>query len=455
MKNVLVIAYYYPPKGGAGVQRTLKFANYLCYMGYNVSVLTVKEESNGIIDKSLNQGIEERIKIYRTDIKETNVISTVNNLLFSKKLSNNVVDSSNSQDEFLHLNSIQNKIKKNIKHIGKKVFLDVYNLVYIPDDKKGWIDFAVEEGRKIIKEEKIEVIYTTSCPYSTHLIGYELAKEIPIKWIADFRDPWVSNPFIKNGPILERINIGLEQKVVKKSDKVISVSKPIIDNFIKRYKKEDKNKFGIITNGYDEKDFISLNLSLGEKNERFLILYNGALYGRRSPEKILKAIDTLIKTNRIDKEKIRIKFVGEIGKEHMNIVNYYSCKFPEVVEQQEYLPHEESLEQLCMANALLLIIDEGEGSEGIYTGKIFEYIRTGKPILAVVPNGVARDLILETNTGYVAYPSRINEIENIIYKAYSTFVLGDIAIEPKWDIIKKYSREKLTKDLVEVMNDIK
>lgn len=118
------------------------------------------------------------------------------------------------------------------------------------------------------------------------------------------------------------------------------------------------------------------------------------------------------------------------------------------------MPHKESLIELCKANALLLIIDEGKGSEGIYTGKIFEYIRTGKTILGLVPNGVAKDLIEETSTGYTALPSDQSAIENIILKAYNDFIYKTKSLTPNLEVIKKYSRENLTKLLIEEIKKI-
>ena len=175
------------------------------------------------------------------------------------------------------------------------------------------------------------------------------------------------------------------------------------------------------------------------------------LYGKRSPEKILKAIDNLIKKNKIDRNKFEIIFQGQIGKEHLGIINYYKELYPEVVSNKPQVEHGESLIELCRANALLLIIDEGPGSEGIYTGKIFEYIRTGKVILGIVPDGVAKKLILETGTGFTAYPSRIDEIEGIILKAYLIFLNKDKQISPNYSKIKNYSRKNLTRKLLDVM----
>ncbi len=457
MKNILIIAYYYPPKGGAGVQRTTKFANYLSKMGYNVNILTVKEDSKGILDKSLNKDIYEKISVYRSDIKEVDIISKFSKVLNNGNKNNKKeVKNQNKNKDKKHLStSIKGKLKDSIKNIGKNVFLKGYNLVYMPDDKKGWIDFAVEEGKKIIREKEIEIIFTTSGPYSSHLIGYELAKELEVKWITDFRDPWVENPFVNTGILVESIYKRFESKIIKRADKVISVSQPIIDSFIKRYKTEDINKFHVITNGYDEMDFQGLDFSLSENNEKFLILYNGTLYGKRSPENILISIDTLIENNEIDKDKIQIKFQGQIGNEHIEIVKYYMNKYPQIVKHENYVPHDESLKELSKANALLLIIDEGIGSEGIFTGKIFEYIRTGKPILGIIPDGVAKKLILETNTGYTAHPSKQIEIQKIILASYLDFIRKISSISPKWEKIKEYSRENLTKQLISVMSEMK
>ncbi|MCY6483572.1 hypothetical protein OW763_04295 [Clostridium aestuarii] len=454
MKNILMIAYYYPPKGGAGVQRTTKFANYLNKLGYNVNVLTVKEEAKGIVDKSLNKDISEGIDVYRSDIKEINLMSNMLNVL-NKKNSNNNISAKDNNITTVDKNSLNTKMKKTIKNICKSMFFNVYNMMCIPDDKKGWIDFAVDEGRKIIKCKKIDFIFTTSGPYSSHIIGYKLAKEFPVKWIADFRDPWVNNPFVNNNFVVESIYKKLEKKVVQKADKVISVSQPIVNEFLIRYKNEDRDKFHVITNGYDEKDFKDLNLDLAYNNEKFSILYNGTLYGKRSPKKILESIDNLIETKKIDKNKIQIKFLGQIGNEHKGIVNYYKDKYPDIIKNQSYVPHEESLKELSRANSVLLIIDEGKGSEGIYTGKIFEYIRTGKPILGIVPDGVAKELIYDTNTGYTAYPSKQDEIQKMIHSAYRDFINKSNFIKPDFDKIKQYSRENLTKKLVDIIEQIK
>ena len=448
MKNILMIAYYYPPKGGAGVQRTAKFAKYLCSFGYNVHVLTVKEKTRGVIDYSLESDIQEGITVHRTFIDESSFIDKL--ITFMNKGASRQSANSNLHETVKKYN----KIKPYIRKLMKKVFLSIYNIIYIPDAQKGWIDYAVEEGKKIIRKNNIDIIYTTSSPYTSHLIGLKLSKDLNVKWIADFRDPWASNPFVDYYFIIQAINNNLESKVVKRADRIVSVSKPIIDDFIMRYPNEKEKKFVVIPNGYDEEDFKNLDLSLSNDNKKFKILYSGTLYGKRSPEKILSVIDKLIESNLINKDKIEIKFIGEIGSEFKNILNGFSNKFPDILKYTDYMPHSESLIELANANALLLIIDEGRGSEGIYTGKIFEYIRTGKPIIAIVPEGVARDLVLDTKTGYTAYPSKFSEIENIVYMAYSDFLGGNKNFNPGWDKIIEYSRENISKQLDNIICDV-
>lgn len=449
MKNILIVAYYYPPKGGAGVQRTAKFAKYLQRYGYNVHVLTVKENASGVTDLSLNFDVENGIKIYRTEIKETKLLNRVLNVINKNKSEK---QNDNMDEERVEVKP--NYLKTVLRNIAKKMFLQAYNLMYIPDDKKGWIDFAVEKGREIISNNNIDIIFTTSLPYSSHMIGYKLAKEFNVKWIVDFRDPWVTNALAEYTFLVKQIYKYLEKKIIKRADRVISVSQPIIDDFISRYKDEKPSKFKVITNGYDEEDFDGLNLKLSEANDKFTILYNGSLYANESPKSFFVSIKNLIEDGKIDRNKIKVKFVGDMGKVQSDLYNIYKSIFPEVYEFQTYKPHKESLLEICYANALLLILGEGKGTKGVYSGKIFEYIRAEKPIIGIVPDGVARELIEETNTGYVAYPSKQKEVEEIIYKLYNDFINKQNRYAPLKEKIENYSRENLTKKLIRIMQEL-
>lgn len=449
MKKILMIAYFYPPKGGPGVQRTAKFAKYLNGMGYDIHVLTVTEDNRSLNDVSLNEDIVEGITVHRMPFNEIQLVKKLNKMI---NKDSGKVNESGATNAAVQKPSLTTELKSSIKSIGKKAFFGVYNFCYVPDDKASWINDATEEALKIIEKEKIDLLYTTSAPYSAHVIGYNVVKKRNIKWIADFRDQWVNNPFLDYNALTNMRHKALEKKVMETADKVISVSKPIIEDFKKRYPKVDKEKFEIITNGYDENDFIGLNTNHEEK--RFKIVYNGTLYGRMSPENVLIAIENLISVGKVDQKKINIEFCGNIGSAHGGKVEAFKAKYPEVVTTKNYLPHKESLENLVNASAALLIIDEGKGSEGIYTGKIFEYIRSGRPIIGIVAKGVARDLIISTNTGECVYPGDMEGLENIIYKLYIDYINGKQSMNQKWDEIEKYERRNLSIKLSNIIKNL-
>lgn len=444
MENILIIAYYYPPLGGAGVQRTLKFSKYLAKMNYNVSVLTVLNDDDAIKDSSLNSETIDGIKVYRARQKDTN--------FFIKKIYGKRKSKSYEFKKDANPIGLIDNIKRLARSFIKKILVTAYTNINIPDDKISWKDEAIKQGIDIIEKDNIDFIYSTSGPYTSHLIAYELKKKTGKRWIADFRDQWVSNPFVEYFWLTKFINKKLEARVVKDADIVVSVSQPIIDDFINRYNTINKKKFYVITNGYDEEDF--LDFKLNKKNDKFVITYNGTIYGKRSPVNFFQAVDNLIKDYKIPKENIAIKFIGRVGNDGMEQIKNFTNKYNNIVEIINYLPHKSSIKQLEESAALLLIIEDGEGSDGIYTGKVFEYIRSGRFIIGIVPNGVAKNLILDTNTGLCCHPNSVDEIAKVVYEAYKIWIGKEEPLKINLDEVRKYEREEITKQLSGIIRSI-
>lgn len=438
LKNILIIAYYYPPKGGAGVQRTSKFAKYLCKLGYNVSVLTtLEDDETDIIDESLREDVIQGIKVYKVKVADKVIKKLYTKI--KKIFKNNQIDRVNS----ISANSESNKSKLSIKKT-------ISNLIYIPDNKSYCIKFLLKEGKNIIENNNIDTVFTTSSPYSMHIVGYKLSKKYKkVKWIADFRDAWVTNPYFKFSGLKKLSNEILERKVIYAADKIISVSEPIIEDFKSRYKLYDK--FHVITNGYDEDDFDEEEVS-GNSNDKFVLLFSGTLYGEISPKNVLIAINNLIDKGSIDSNKFEIRFIGRILDEDYKKMIKQLNKH-KVVEAYNYMPHKLIVREMLNASALLLILYNGRQASGVYSGKIFEYIRTGKPIVGLVPDGVAKELIKKTESGYTADPDNIEAIEKIILKLYNSHFYNIKAITPNWHNIKKYSRRELTEELIRIIND--
>ena len=447
MKNILIVAYVYPPLGGAGVQRTLKFAKFLKKFGYNVNVLTVNNEKSTIKDESLKAESTDGIKVFRAMQRENFIVNTIANRNITHV---KTVKPENKEDIIKKTSEIT--LKSKVKRKIKKILLNIYRNMYIPDDKISWKKDAVELGLRIIKEEKIDIIYSTSAPYTGHLIACELKQKSNIAWIADFRDQWVTNPFADYTPYAKRKNEKMEKSVIEKANVVISVSKPIIDDFIDRYKNQRADKFKIITNGYDEDDFDDYNID--RIPPKYIITYNGTLYGKISPKNFLIAIDRLIEDKKIKQEELIIRFVGQIGKDAQEDITFFLAKYDKVIEFISYLPHKESLKELENSSAALLIVGAFEGSEGVYTGKIFEYIRSGRVVIGIVPDGVAKDLILDTNTGFCCHPEKIDEIKAVIYKSYGIWKGTQEKLDIHWEKVKKYNRENLTRELMSIIESL-
>ena len=444
MKNILIVAYFYPPLGGAGVQRTLKFAKFLKKFGYNVNVLTVNNEKGTIKDESLKLESTDGIKVFRAKQRENFIV----NAILNRKVTDVKIEIKEEKVKEPFKITLKSKVKKKTK----KYLLNIYRNMYVPDDKISWKKDAVKLGLKIIKEEKIDIIYSTSSPYTSHLIALELKLKSNISWISDFRDQWVANPFVDYSHYAKRKNEKMEKAVIEKADAVISVSKPIIDDFIVRYKDQEANKFKVITNGYDEEDFDGFNMSF--TTPKYIITHNGTLYGKRSPKNFLIAVDRLIEEKKIKQTEINIRFVGQIGTDAQEDIRFFIAKYDNIIEFISYLPHKESLKKLEESSATLLIIEAGVGSEGIYTGKIFEYIRSGRDVIGIVPPGVANDLIIDTNTGFCCHPEKIDEIYEVIYKSYSIWKGRQEKLDINWGKVEKYNRENLTGELKGIIESL-
>ena len=415
MKKVLMIAYQFPPMGGAGVQRTAKFAKYLPLFDWEPIVFTRQEVKNHIQDPSLLEDVSKDLKIIRTkpyDMREWPGIFGLGGKWISRKL------------------------------------------IY-PDGERVWQFFNREVAKEVVAREKIDVIYTTSYPYSDHLLGLYLKKEFPhIPWVVDFRDEWTNNPYILDmnySKIRMKKEKEMEKAVVENCDFFITNTPIMLQNFQKDYSVLTNKNSVVISNGYDEDDFNGLEREVPH-NEKMIITYTGAMYGRRKPDSFFQALHELIKEEKVEEEKIEVRLIGEYVKKSMDekIEKYGLGK---VVKILPYMKHRDSIEKLLESDVLLLIIGAGRGAETFYTGKVFEYINTGRPILALAPEaGVAAALLKETQTGYVADSQDVPGIKQNIHILYEKWDEKKEMVHPNWEEIQQYERKMLTKRLAQVLD---
>lgn len=411
MEKVLIVANEFPPMGGAGVQRTTKFVKYLREFGFEPIVVT-KEHVADLTDESLLNDIPKDIKIHRLKPYDT-----VN--------------------------------RKGLMRLPLKFF---GTRIMSPDSEYFWYRFNREKVKEIIKKENIKLVYSTSFPYSSHLMGLYLRRTIKdIRWIADFRDEWTNNPYHRDS-IYKRIKFKGEKKmeleVTAGCDYFITNTPLMLENFV-----EDNNdlidRSTFIPNGYDEEDFQDLK-NQRDGGDKFVVTYSGSLYGRRNLDEFMEGLKISIDKGQIDKGDLELRIVGNI---YDKVISAYATKYnlEGQIKSYGYLPHRDSIQMLFNSDIILLVIGKGKGSRNFYTGKIFEYIRSHRPILAIVPeDGVAAQVIKETKTGSVVDPEDIEGVSESISNYYNQWKNGNLEHNPNWDNVKNYSRRSQTEQLAEI-----
>lgn len=433
MKNLLIIAYYFPPSGGPGVQRVLKHIKYIREYGWNPIVLTVKDAQYPAYDFSLLEEIPKEIKIYKSKIFEPYDIYR----LFTGKKKGTAID--------------VNTIKKEGQKISfkEKIAELIRSTFFIPDARVGWFFSAKKEINKIFSENQIDAVYSSSPPYTCSLIAKYVKRKYHIPWIAGFRDPWtdfISSP--KRWILPKAIDKHLEKSVFLKSDFVECAWNGIIKDALKKYPDLDKNKFIHNPNGFDSEDYPTISKV---RNSKFTITYTGSMYGRRNPEALFEAIKTLLQNHQITVEDFQIRFIGRFGQEIYEMI--HSSTFEDNIEVINYLPHSESIQYLLQSDTLLLIVDESKESEEIVPGKVYEYLGTKIPLLVIAPEESAiADLISETGAGLLAHQSQINKIALNFLKLFQTWKSNTPLEGIDVGAISKYERKESAHNLAKILD---
>jgi len=413
MKKVLMIAHQFPPIGGSGVQRTAKFIKYLPEFGWKGVVLTRRVGKAALTDDTLNRDIPADTPIYRTaawDLSEW----------------------------FFPLNLAGKYVRRRI---------------LVPDGERLWELAARKKAIELVTAENIEMLYSTSQPFSTHLLAMEVKKKHPkLPWVVDLRDEWTNNAFVKAyGYRSSRIKREkeMERNVFAAADAVVINTPYMRDNSV-RDNPDLEHKFHVIPNGFDKEDFE--DCVKGTANDRFTVTYTGLIYGNTSPDTVFRAVSKLVSESLADPGKIKLRFIGRFKEDVLyRMAGKYNLT--EMVEALPYMPHRKSIQNLMMSDAVLLLL--GEGTEAIYTGKLMEYINTGRPILASVPaKGAAAALIAETKTGLVADCGDVETTAKNFLTLYQNWLEGGGQFQPDKQKIAQYERRELTKKLAEIFNGL-
>ena len=397
-RTVLFIAYNFPPHGGAGVQRSTHFVRYLPDFGWRPLVITATEDASMVQDCSLLAKLPDEALIYR-----------VPGFSISR----------------LQLRARRFKLDRAV--VGLNLLLQ------LPDPNVFWARNAFRVAEAVIEQHNPNLVYTTSGPYSSHLIGRWIREKYGIPWLADFRDPWSRNLLMPYLPGYRALNRHLERQVLDSADRVACVSEPWLGD-LRQNCSDERDKFVTITNGYDENDVDALPMPSGQA--KFTIGHFGTFYTNRRPDQLVAAIDKLIDSNRIEGQALRVLFVGKNAQ----------TKVPDrpPYETHGYVPHRDLARFRQGTEVLLLILATSPENVGNYSGKIYEYIASNRPILAIVPEGgVAQQLIEDSRTG-IAVNGDVEAIAGAIEQLHQQWQAGFPDWNPNWDVIRRYTRRNLT-----------
>jgi len=426
MKKVLIITYFWPPAGGPGIQRVLKFVKYLPHYHWQPIILTVSKGEYPAFDHSLEPQIPQNCRIYKT--------GSVQPFRIFKKLTGR--KKTDNISTYVVTNNENNSV---IEKILKWIRLNIF----IPDAKIGWLPFAVRAGRRILNDEKIDLIFSTGPPHTVHLIAERLSSSGGIHWVADFRDPWLEMAVYQNQKRTEFtkfLDSRLEKRILRKAHKITTISDGIAELFKSKY---NTDKYEVIPNGFDPEDFRGLNAG---RSDIFTIVYTGVLSEERIPYPFISAIKRLKNESVI----IKVIIVGKACNLFVNIID--DNNLSEYFEIRPYVPHREALQVLMGADAALLVIDDIPQNKGFLTGKIFDYLGCRKPIVGFGPlNGDAAEILKHTNSGIMLAYDDSDGAYNVLSNIYHDKRISKNRYA--FDV-ERYTRRSLTKKLAGIFDSI-
>ena len=436
MKRVLIITYYWPPTGGSGVQRWVKFAKYLPSEGWQPVIYTPENPEQLAVDHSLEAEIPSEAEIVKTHITEPYE-------LYKKFLRR----SGHSKD------AVEvNPVNAQNKSFAQKAAMWVRGNFFRPDPRCMWIGPSVRFLKKYLEEHPVDLIVSTGPPQSMHLIGLRLSRETGLPWIADFRDPWTKIFYFKHLSMTkatERWHHRMERKVLDEATSVVAVS-PLVQ---KEFQEMTQTPVELITNGFDECDFPEgmSKGAAGGSGRDFTITHTGLFASDGNPETLWDILAEICKDDHDFRKSLRIKLIGKTDRQITCAVENAGLK--ENLIDMGYQPHNVAVEEQREASVLILPLRKEPEYKAVLPGKLFEYIASGRPILGIgQPDGAMAMILKDTNTGVTIDWNDRESLKNHILDCWKKHQDGNLTTEGA--DISCFTRRNLTRRMVELFDKI-
>lgn len=431
--NLLYISYYWPPSGGPGVQRGLKFAKYLPEFGVQTSVLTVdeKQASYPVLDPTFEQEVPAGLEVYRTATSEP--FEYYKKLSGKKEIPFGGFANQKTKDTFLD-----------------KMFKFVRGNLFIPDARVGWNKHALKKAEELLRQNNINAVLTSSPPHSTQLIGLDLKKKYKLPWVADLRDPWTNIHYydqLYHTPLAKQIDKRYELKVLEQADAIVVTSEDTKRLFLNKPVAIDPNKICVIPNGYDEEDFSYPSTT---PKDTFLITYTGTITENYNIDIFLKVLANLTSVH--SEINYKLRFVGQVSDGIKQRIE--KAGLQGITEFIPYVPHQEAIKYLMESTVLLLAIADVATEYANVPGKLFEYLASNKPIVCLGPVHSDTDRIIdECGAGRLFHYTAYELILDHMTQMSKTW-----KVNPNLDLPfmnhSQYSRRALTEELASVLKEL-
>ncbi len=423
-KKLLIITYYWPPAGGPGVQRWLKFVKYLPDFNVQPIVYIPENPTYPIIDNGLESEVSKQAIILKNKIVEPYGLASFFGKNKTQKISSGIIPHQKKQSFF------------------ERFLLWVRGNIFIPDARFLWVKPSVNYLKKYIEENNIDTIVTSGPPHSLHLIGLQLKKDLGVTWLADFRDPWTTIGYhkaLKLSSYAEKKHKALEREVLNSADTIIVTSKTTKAEF----EAITSKPIAVITNGYDVEKVAKQPL-----DEKFTLAHIGSFLSERNPRILWKALKELTKENKDFAADFQLKLIGAVSREVLDTISEF--KLNDFVLNLGYVSHQEAVIHQRKSQVLLLIEIDSEDTKSIIPGKLFEYMVSERPIIAIGPEGSDfAEIITATNTGvFFAYDEK-EKLKELIWNYYQDYEKGHLKAHATG--LQQYSRKSLTEQLAKLL----
>lgn len=423
-KKLLIITYYWPPAGGPGVQRWLKFVKYLPDFGILPTVYIPENPTYPIVDEALVNEVSDKAIIVKHKIFEPYQLASFFSKNKTKKISSGIIPNKKKQS-FLD-----------------KTFLWIRGNLFIPDARIFWGKPSVSYLEKYILEHNIDTIVTSGPPHSLHLIGLELKEKLNVKWFADFRDPWTTIGYHKSlrlSKYAANKHKALEHKVLNSADTIIVTSKTTKTEF----QAITSKPIAVITNGYDTEEVAKQTL-----DTKFSLAHIGSFLSERNPLILWESLVELLHEIPDFKDHLEIKLIGAVSQEVLETISQYGLNG--YVNNLGYVSHTEAIAHQRNSQVLLLIEIDSQDTKSIIPGKLFEYMVSDRPIVAIGPkDSDFAEIITNTNTGVFFDYSEKMKLKSVILDFYNQFLEGKLQVNGIG--LQHYSRKNLTKELAKLI----